>query len=81
MDRIKITKRKALISKFLGDQKKLDIETELSMTMNTYNNTIHNNTNHTPFEVFYSNNNDLFSEVYNNIIQSYNKAKRYYYFL
>jgi len=44
--------------------------------MNTYNNTIHNTTKHIPFEVFYSNNNDLFSEVYNNTIQCYNKSQK-----
>ena len=44
--------------------------------MNAYNNTIHNITKYTPFEVFYSNNNDLFSEVYNYSMQCYNKSQK-----
>ena len=57
VERIHITIRKALINKFLEDQNNFDIETELPLIMNTYNNTIHNTTKHTPYEIFYSNNN------------------------
>ena len=32
--------------------------------MNNYNNTIHKATKHTPYEVFYSNNQNLFNEIY-----------------
>ena len=32
--------------------------------MNNYNNTIHKTTKYTPYEVFYSNNQNLFNEIY-----------------
>ena len=44
--------------------------------MNQYNNIIHRITGHTPYEVFYSNNKDLWQEVYNNTLNNYNKSKR-----
>ena len=44
--------------------------------MNQYNNIIHRITGHTPYEVFYSNNKDLWQEVYNNTLNNYNKSNR-----
>ena len=54
VERVHITLRKALVSKFLEDIEAFDIEESLPLIVNIYNNTIHSVTQHTPFEIFYS---------------------------
>ena len=66
--------RNTLITKFLGDQKNFDIVIDLPFVMNSYNQTIHRTKKHTPYEIFYSTNKNLFIEVYNNTLEAYNKS-------
>ena len=72
-ERIHLTIRKALIYKYIENQNNFNITIELPIIMNKYNNTVHKTTKHTPYEVFYSHNKDLFLEVYNNTVENFNK--------
>ena len=54
VERVHVTLRKALISKFLEENESFDIEESLPLIVNIYNNTIHPVTQHAPFEIFYS---------------------------
>ena len=76
VERIHTTIRQALLSKFLDDQTNFDIKKDLSIIMNIYNNSVHRITRHTPNEVFYSENKDLFLEVYNNILNFYKQTQK-----
>ena len=44
--------------------------------MNSYNNSIHRVTKHTPFEIFYSQNKELFFEVYQNTKEYFEKRQK-----
>jgi len=72
---IHVTVGNALISKYLENIESFNIELELPIIMNQYNNIIHRITGYTPYEVFYFNNKVLWNEVYNNTLNNYNKSK------
>ena len=76
VERIHITIRKALLSRFLERQINFDIARELPLIMNSYNNSIHRVTKHTPFEIFYSQNKELFFEVYQNTKEYFEKRQK-----
>lgn len=54
IERLHITIRKALLSKYLEKQNNLEIEIEISLIINLYNNTKHTVTKHTPYQIFYA---------------------------
>jgi len=76
VERIHVTIRTALLCKFLELQKDFNIETQLPIIVNAYNNTVHSVTKHTPFEIFYTHNNDLMLEVYHNTVNYFSKRNK-----
>ena len=68
VERFHVTLRKALISKFLEENESFDIEESLRLIVNIYNNTIHSVTQHTPFEIFYSKDENFHEKIYQNTI-------------
>ena len=77
VERIHLTIRYALLSRFSEDEKSFDISKELPIVTNSYNNTIHRIIKHLPNEVFYSSDSNLFNKVYNNILDFYDKTQKY----
>ena len=76
VERIHITIRNSLLSMFLENINKFNLENSLVRAVNIYNKTIHRITKHTPNEIFYSSNEDFFKLIINNILDNYNKANK-----
>ena len=73
VERIHVTIRKALLFKFLEFQKDFNIEAQIPIIFNEYNITLHNVVKNTPFEIFYTHNNDLLLEVYHSTVDYFDK--------
>lgn len=54
VERIHLTIRYALLSKFLENKKEFNLANDLPLIMNSYNNTVHRITKHKPNEIFYT---------------------------
>ena len=54
-----------------------NLESDLEDTINSYNNTLHNVTKHTPNEIFFSTNLKFLKKIKSNIIAYYTKNKKF----
>lgn len=53
------------------------MQSDLEDTINSYNNTLHNVTKATPNEIFYTTNTKFLKKIKTNIINYYNKNKKF----
>ena len=74
VERIHNTIRNIMLGIFLDDINNFNLENALLKAVNIYNNNIHRITKFSPNEIFYSNNQELFKCVYNNILNNYNNS-------
>ena len=72
VERIHKEIRKGLLYILLEDTKNFNIKKALKKVMNNYNNTVHVVTKYTPNEIFYTSNEELLKNVYNNTYDYYN---------
>ena len=71
IERLHRTIKNSLLCRKIDKGNKFDLEYELNFIINNYNNTIHETTQFTPNELFYSSSEKLFEEAYNNTINSF----------
>ena len=71
VERIHVTIRRELISKFLENINNFNLEESLKKTITNYNRIKHRVTKYSPIEVFFSNEKSLFENVYKNILDFY----------
>lgn len=69
--RVHRTIRNGLICKYLENKKAFNIENALKFVVNTYNNTTHRTTKFKSYDVFYSNNDNIFDKVRENTLNSF----------
>ena len=71
IERLHRTIKNSLLCRKIDKGNKFDLEYELNYIINNYNNTIHETTQFTPNELFYSSSEKLFEEAYNITINSF----------
>ena len=76
VERIHITFRKALLSKYLDSPKDFNLEKDIIKIVNTYNKSIHSITKYCPIEIFFNTDNTIFRKVYDNTLNYYIKTQK-----
>ena len=64
VERVHRSVRTGLICKYLEDKKNFDINKSLFQVINSYNNVVHSTTKKKPIDVFFSNDKNLFNNVF-----------------
>ena len=70
------TIRKDLLAYYIEYPSDFNISISSNKFMKKYNNLVHKSTQHTPYEIFYSNSADLFNEVKNNCIKYFENNRK-----
>ena len=76
VERIHVTIRRELISKFLENINNFNLEESLKKTITNYNRIKHRVTKYSPIEVFFSNEKTLFENVYKNTLDFYINSQK-----